>query len=63
MDELMNYLQVDYCKLMNHYDKVQECIGERLVAPITLEIQPTERCNCNCPHCQSKEKYSPFRIW
>ena len=57
MDELINYLQIDYHKLQKHKDKVQACIAENPLTPITLELQPTERCNCNCPHCQSKEKY------
>lgn len=49
-----NYLEMDKIKLMKHSNKIEMYLRGEIPVPITLEIQPTEKCNCNCPHCQSR---------
>lgn len=53
-----NYLEIDKKKLMRYSYKIEKYLKGDIPIPITLEIQPTERCNCNCPHCQSRNYFS-----
>lgn len=53
-----NYLEIDKRKLMSHSNKVEMYLKGEIPIPITLEIQPTEKCNCNCPHCQSRNYFT-----
>jgi|GEM_PF-2726235 Predicted Fe-S oxidoreductases len=40
-------------KLLHYAERIQQWQDNRPIVPITLEIQPSERCNHNCPNCQS----------
>ena len=53
-----NYLEIDRKKLLRHRDKIEKFLNGEIPVPITLEIQPTEKCSCNCPHCQSRQFFA-----
>lgn len=38
-------------KLMNHPDRLQAFWNGDIVVPITLEVQPSNKCNQNCKYC------------
>jgi len=57
MNNINNHMTIGYEKLFKHAEKIRCCIAEQPSSPITLEIQPTECCNCNCPHCISRTRY------
>jgi MoaA/NifB/PqqE/SkfB family radical SAM enzyme len=41
-------------KLLYYSQKINQWEENRAIIPITLEIQPSERCNHNCPNCQAQ---------
>ena len=41
-------------KLFYYPDRIENWQHGKPIVPITLEIQPSERCNHHCPHCQGK---------
>lgn len=45
-------------KLFQFPSKVTDWLKNKPISPIALEIQPSEKCNHNCPQCQSKYSMS-----
>ena len=43
-------------RLLNHFDRLQEIITERLIRPITVHLAPTDRCNLDCSFCSVKKR-------
>jgi pyruvate-formate lyase-activating enzyme len=41
-------------KLLFYPQRIDNWQNGKPIVPITLEIQPSERCNHHCPHCQGK---------
>lgn len=41
-------------KLFLYPERIDNWQNGKPIVPITLEIQPSERCNHHCPHCQGK---------
>lgn len=41
-------------KLFYYPERINDWQQGKSIVPITLEIQPSERCNHRCPHCQGK---------
>lgn len=41
-------------KILNHPDEVDAYLKDENPAPVTLEIDPTNKCQCRCPECTFK---------
>lgn len=38
-------------KIINHLDKIEQILRGEVPLPVTVEIDPTDQCNHNCPWC------------
>jgi len=47
-------------KLLSYPEKLCDFLKNKPVAPIALEIHPSERCNHRCPECQGKFAYDSY---
>jgi MoaA/NifB/PqqE/SkfB family radical SAM enzyme len=45
-------------KILNHFDRVQAVASGQTAAPITVEIDPSNRCNHRCAWCVSMEAHT-----
>ena len=48
-------------KFVHHLDRYRACL-ESIAAPITLEVDPTNRCDCACVWCTDQQKLSPTQL-
>jgi len=45
-------------KILNHIDRLRQFAAGQLIFPITVEIDPTDRCNHRCEWCVSERSHS-----
>lgn len=53
MTRELNIFSAGADKLLTFADRIAQWQAKESFVPVTLEIQPTERCNHHCPGCQS----------
>ena len=49
-------------KILNHFDKLQKIAAGQTVFPITVEIDPSNRCNHRCQWCVSLLSHMSQRL-
>lgn len=55
-----NIFSVGAQKMLFYPERLKDWRHNKPIVPITLEIQPSERCNHHCPHCQGKFSLERF---
>jgi MoaA/NifB/PqqE/SkfB family radical SAM enzyme len=55
-------LVLDSHKMLYHLDRVRDWLAGKRIAPITMDIALTRRCNYRCRYCYSQLQYNPSEV-